>query len=166
MRAKEGSDGDGEVGRLGPALLLTLLVISVAAGILVYRARTPDLALEVTEITRNFDLGESETAGFTFFVRFDEPDATVSIIGRNLEPVRTLLDGVELRADARLSCEWDGTDDQGEPAPNGRYRLRVELPSEDRDMVYPRRIDVVGQPPKGSDRREILLIDDPCEEEE
>ena len=50
---------------------------------------------------------------------------------------------------SRSRYVWDGRGDDGEPAvPPGRYRLLVELPSEDREMVWPRRIT---SPPSPSD---------------
>lgn len=162
MSLPDGSKPGEDAGRLGPALLVALLVVSLAAGILVYRARTPDLALEVTKITRNIDLGEGDRARFTFFVRFDDPGATVSIVGRNKEPVRTLYEG-ELAEGVRVTCTWAGTDDADDVAPVGRYRLRVELPSEDRDMVYPRRIDIVGAPLEFPAKQAVAEPAEACE---
>lgn len=133
-------------GRLGPALVLALLAASLAVAALVYRARTPDLALEVPRIERNLRLGapgEQGIAQIRFFVRFDEPDATVQMVGAEREPVRTLYTG-ELTQDEEVVCTWDGRDDEGELVTADDYRLRVVLPGQDRDMVYPRRIDARG----------------------
>jgi hypothetical protein len=135
-------------GRLGPALLVTLLVASLIAGILVYRARTPDLALEVPSLDRlQSREGDGEfPAEIEFFVRFDEQDALVQIVGRDDVPVRTLADGVELRDEERVACEWLGLDDDDDPVTPGNYRLRVVLPGQDRDMVFPLRM-LVRRPP-------------------
>jgi hypothetical protein len=54
--------------------------------------------------------------------------------------VRTLDTGVELTAGDEVSYAWDGRTDSGGFAPSGRYRLLVELPDADREMVWPRRI--------------------------
>ena len=59
-----------------------------------------------------------------------------------------------------MSCLWDGLDDDGDPVEPGRYRLRVTLPEEDREMVFPRRLDVrVGDIGAGG----YVLAFDPCE---
>lgn len=139
--------------RLGPALLLLLLAAALATAIWVSRSRSPDLALELVRMSRPQAAdSRGEAARISFFVRFDEPEATVQIVGRDKVPARTLASGMELRADEVVECAWDGRDDEGEPVDTGRYRLRVLLPSRGRDMVFPRRMrvgDVEGVPPAG-----------------
>ncbi len=135
---------------LGPIALIALLVASLVVGILVYRARTPDLALEVTSFPRIFE-GKG-TATFEFFVRFDDPAAVVEVVGRNQVVARTLDPALEVEAGEPIKCVWDGLlDAEGaepgasagpERALPGRYRLRVSLPGEDRQMVFPRRLNV------------------------
>lgn len=131
-----------EPGRLGPALLLALLAASLVLGALVHRARTPDLALEVPRIERVLRLGEAGEGGaarIRFFVRFDDDEASVQVVGAERRPVRTLYEG-PLTADREVVCEWDGRGDDGDLVAPDDYRLRVVLPGEDRDMIYPRRI--------------------------
>lgn len=135
----------GRADRLGPALLLALLAVSLAVAAFVYRARTPDLALEVTDIQRNLSPdgdGRKDLARVTFFVRFDEPSATVQIVGKDRVIVRTLAAEFGLEEDVPVRCTWDGRNDDGELVARGRYRLRVVLPGQGRDMVFIRRIDL------------------------
>ncbi|MDQ3573282.1 MAG: hypothetical protein M3383_10565 [Actinomycetota bacterium] len=127
-------------GRLGPALLVGLLIGALVAGALVYRARTPDLALEVVELEPCLERGES--TAIDFFVRFDEPEATVQMVAAGQVPVRTLAAAAGLSSEELVSYEWDGLDDDGEPVPSGSYRLRVILPGQGRDMVYPTKLIV------------------------
>lgn len=130
--------------RLGPGLLLALLAAALVVALLVYRARTPNLALEVPRIERELLLGAAGPEGrarIRFFIRFDEPEATVEIVGARRRLARTLGDGVALSADREVVCSWDGRRDNGKLARPGPYRLRVTLPSEDREMLFPRRID-------------------------
>jgi hypothetical protein len=88
--------------------------------------------------------GPNRAARLRFFVREGDPDATVEIVGPDLEVIRTLYRG-PLVADRPVSFAWNGRTDAGKVAnPRHRYRLRVVLPGEDRDMVYPRRITLVG----------------------
>ena len=126
--------------RLGAWGLVALFLASLALGILVLRARTPDLALEVTSYPK--ELRESGATEIVFFVRFDEPEASVELVGRNQEVARTLAAPVALAAEEEVVCSWDGLGDDGEVVEPGRYRLRVTLPGEGREMVFPRRLQV------------------------
>ena len=127
------------------ALFVTLFAAALVAAALVVGTRSPELVLEVSKlqdrITPNGD-GVRDEAEIAFFVRESDPDASVSIVGRDLEPVRTLAPEVALDAGERVTYVWDGRDDEGRVAPAGRYRLRVELPNRERDMVFPRRIEL------------------------
>jgi hypothetical protein len=122
-----------------------LFAAALVAAALVVGTRSPELVLEVSKlqqrISPNGD-GIRDDAEISFFVRESDPHATVSIVGRDLKEVRTLATDVELEAGQRVSYVWDGRDDFGQLAPAGRYRLRVQLPSRERDMVFPRRIEL------------------------
>ena len=63
-------------------------------------------------------------------------------MGPDLKPIRTLYVG-PLPANRQESYVWNGRNASGGlVSPRDRYRLRVVLPSRDRDMIYPRRISV------------------------
>lgn len=129
------------------ALFVCLFAAALVAAAIVAASRTSDLVLEVAgdfpeEFSPDGD-GRDDVARITFFVRESDPHARVFIVGKDLAPIRTLDDDVALEADKRVTYVWDGRTDSGGPAPVARYRLRVVLPEHDRDMVYPRRIDVV-----------------------
>ncbi|MDQ3760018.1 MAG: hypothetical protein M3331_08770 [Actinomycetota bacterium] len=142
--------------RLGAIVVIALLVASLVLGLLVYRARTPDLALEVPSFPKDF--GGKALAEIIFFVRFDEEEATVEIVGRDQVVARTLAESIPLVADERIRCVWDGRDDEGEKAEPGRYRLRVTLPSEGRQMVFPKRLDIDATKRDGDG----LVLSEPC----
>lgn len=131
--------------RAGPALFVALLVASVVVAATVIHARSPDLAIEVTRLTREIDpTGDAKdrVAHIRFFVRESDPDATVEIVGPDLKPIRTLAEQ-PLVANEPVSFTWDGRTGSGAIAdPDDRYRLRVLLPNRDRDMIYPRRISL------------------------
>lgn len=132
---------------LGPVLFVVLLVASLVVSALVVRARTPDLMLEVTRLPGTISPdgdGSKDVARVTFFVRETDPAAEVQIVGADKEVVRTLDSQVALEAGGEVTYVWNGRTDLGGKAPIGRYRLRVILPSSDRDMVFPRRLDLVG----------------------
>ena len=147
--------------RAGLALFAALLVASAVVAAVVVHARTPDLELQVTRFTteicpqlpikecrRDAKRGHPHrTAGrrahISFFVRESDPHATVEIVGRDLSHVKTFYTG-PLIGGRQVSYVWDGRDASGKLVdPRQRYRLRVILPSRDRDMVYPRRIRVL-----------------------
>jgi hypothetical protein len=133
------------VNRTGPFLFVALLVATVVSVAIVVHARTPDLELQVTHLTHRIwpaGGGSPRAAHIRFYVRESDPDATVQIVGPNLKVVRTLYHG-PLAANKEVSFRWNGRRASGAiPNPNHRYRVRVILPSRDRDMAYPRRIDI------------------------
>lgn len=123
---------------LGAALFFALLAVTLVMAVLVVRARTPDLMLEVTR--------QPSTPGdarISFFVRESDEHARVAIVDSHEDIVRTLDGDVELDAGEEVSYDWDRSTDAGTPAPPGRYRLEVALPSQDREMVWPRRMTLV-----------------------
>lgn len=128
------------------ALFVTLFTGALVAAALVVASRSPDLVLEVTALPPKFSPngdGKPDEAAITFFVREPDPDAEVSIVGRDLRQTRTLDESVHLSADEPVTYTWDGRMDSGQLAPPGRYRLRVVLPNQERDMVFPKRIRLV-----------------------
>ncbi len=135
---------------LGAALFLTILIATLVTSVLVVRARTPDLVLEVSEPGVNQQAVLSPAGGalprtvlIEFFVRESDPHALVEIVDRNERAVRTLDEDVALTADRPVRYRWDGSTDAGTNAPPGRYRLAVALPSEEREMVFPRRFTLL-----------------------
>lgn len=131
---------------LGAALFAALFAAAVLSAALVVRERDPALALEVTNFSAAFEPdgdGVRDVAKLEFFARESDPSATVSIVGRDLESVRTLARDLNLQAGQEVTYTWDGRTDEGERAPPGRYRLRVQLPESERDVVFPRRIDLL-----------------------
>jgi hypothetical protein len=138
---------------LGVALFCCLLAASLAAAVLVVRARTPDLVLEVTEPPRDEQASlrvggpGPEEVTITLFVREADGNALVGIVDRHEDLVRTLDADVALAEREPVTYVWDGRTNAGAPASPGRYRLLVELPSEDREMIWPRRITVLPPEP-------------------
>lgn len=137
--------------RRATALFVCLFAGALTAAVLVVGSRSPELVLEVRKlpqlITPNGDR-IADQAEIEFFVRTDEPSATVQIVDRDLDPVRTLDEQVALREEEVVRYLWDATTDAGEPVPAGRYRLRVILSESDRDMVFPRKLEVRRPPPR------------------
>ena len=134
---------------LGAALFFCALAATLVTAVFVVRARTPDLVLEVTEPPAR-EPAEFSPSGkppndveITVFVRESDGHARVGIVDSREDLVRTLDDDVGLSKHRRVTYTWDGRTDAGVVASPGRYRLLVELPSEDRVMIWPRRITVL-----------------------
>lgn len=125
---------------LSAALFFALLAAVVVTGVVVVRARTPDLVLEVTHQPSTLTGAD---ARITFFVREADDHARVAIVDGREDVVKTLADDVALAEDEPVTYEWDRSTDAGGDAPAGRYRLEVALPSEDRVMIWPRRITLL-----------------------
>ena len=110
----------------------------------VVHARTPKLELEVVSIpatpfSPDGD-GHRDKAVITFYVRDSDPHARVQIVGPDNEVIRKLYRG-PLVAYEHETFRWNGRTSTGRLAsPHDGYRLRVVLPSQDRDMVYPTQI--------------------------
>lgn len=126
----------------GTALFFALLVVAIVTAVLVVRARTPDLVLEVVNPRGPTFLSEEELR-ISFFVREADGHARVAIVDSREDVVRTLDQDVALAAEEKVRYVWDRSTDAGAQAPLGRYRLLVELPSEDRVMIWPRRITLL-----------------------
>ena len=134
---------------LGAALFFALVAASLLTSVLVVRARTPDLVLEVLQprvdqrVVFGAGAGQRRAVTIEFFVRESDPHAVVGIVDRHEDLVRTLDPDRALSADEPVVYRWDGSTDSGAPAPPGRYRLLVGLPAQDREMVFPRRFTFV-----------------------
>ena len=78
---------------LGAALFFCLLAATLVVTVLVVRARTPDLVLEVTEglptSLAPLEQGARERE-ITFFVRESDPAARIAIVDDRERQVRTL----------------------------------------------------------------------------
>lgn len=127
--------------RLGPLLLVGLLVLALAAFAVTRALRARDDVVNTVVLSERIAPGERAQIRF----RTTEPDADADVLITDTEDrrVRALMLGGELEAgEHRFS--WDGSDDAGSRVPPGEYGLRVVLGEQDRDVKPPGRIRVVG----------------------
>jgi flagellar hook assembly protein FlgD len=77
-------------------------------------------------------------------------DVTVEMLDADGDPVKTLLDDRHLKAYTPIdpALRWDGTDDEGKPVPDGRYRVRITLRHLGRSVIPQRSITKDTTPPK------------------
>ncbi|MCZ4491665.1 MAG: hypothetical protein JWP53_596 [Conexibacter sp.] len=79
-----------------------------------------------------------------------DPDhVTMEWIDQRGDAVRTIVENRALPAYKRLwGVPWDGTDDQGRPVPDGRYKIRIILRDEGRTVVGTKSVLKDTVPPK------------------
>lgn len=144
----------------GAVLFAALTAASFAVAAIVLHAKTSKLEVEVGSLTRCFEpphtgpLSERPCQGpgthatpraarVSFYVRDSVPSATVELLGADPRFHRTFRSDEPLVAGRTYSLAWAGRDDSGRPAPAGKYRLRVSMPSLGRNVIYPPPIRLV-----------------------
>ena len=133
--------------RLGALLLLALVALAVGAFAVTRVARSGDDLVNTVELSPDLPPGGDAQVRFTLA----EPDGAVDVLiiegdpGSDDEQVRALELDADLEAGPQ-AFTWDGTTDEGGPAPAGLYALRVILGDAERDILPPGRIEVVEEP--------------------
>lgn len=135
--------------RLLPTIVLLVLLFAgsiVALFAIAGIERQPPLVAR-PDITRAFSPngdGELDTAELTFTVtRPDTIDAY--IVDERQQRVSTLATGRPTHG--RVSLQWDGSTDDGSPAPQGLYRPELVLRERSRSLVLPTTIRLDTTPP-------------------
>jgi hypothetical protein len=135
--------------RFGPQALVVLLVLSTGIAFAV----TEHLKLQKTSITKTVvtklfspTCGCSTARASIAFTLRRRDRVTISILDSDDHVIRTLLDDVN-KPVGRLSVIWNGRDDSGLLAPDGKYRVHVRLPSERRTFRLPNVIQLDTTPP-------------------
>ena len=147
MREGEGSRGVEPSG-LGVALFILLAILSLAAFAITRAARAGDDLVNTVELSPRLEPGGEAEVRFTLA----EPDDSVDVLiidgnpGSDDEQVRALELGADLPAGPQ-ELTWDGTADDGDPAPPGLYALRVILREQGRDILPPGRIRIPEEAP-------------------
>ncbi|HXE44841.1 MAG TPA: FlgD immunoglobulin-like domain containing protein [Conexibacter sp.] len=75
-------------------------------------------------------------------------DVSVSIVDADGQIVRRLADGRHLAARKRLNLSWNGREDDGALAPDGRYKVRVALLGQGRTIDLGQAIQLDTRPPR------------------
>jgi hypothetical protein len=79
----------------------------------------------------------------------DADHVTLTWIDSNGDAVKTVVDDRPLAAYTRLwGVPWDGTDQDGRPVPDGRYKMRITLRDEGRTIVPTTSVLKDTQPPR------------------
>ena len=122
----------------------TAVVLALLVGAAVAFAETERLKLKPTPIEESFvqpafsPVCSCPQATAAIRLRLHRADTvTVRIRDVSGDLVRVLVDGRRL-PHGRTELEWDGRDDAGTPARDGRYRVDVHLSGADRTFRLPR----------------------------
>jgi hypothetical protein len=122
----------------------TILVLALLVGTAVAFAETERLKLQPTPIEEAFvqpafsPVCRCDQAEAAIRLRLHRSDTvTVRIRDAADHTVRVLVDGKRLPR-GRTQLEWDGRDDAGARAPDGRYHVEVHLSHADRTFRLPR----------------------------
>ena len=109
---------------LPAATLPVVLLVSLAAGFLLYRQN--QLAIQLSVDTHNFTPGLPQE-GKAISLRLDLNQAaqvTLEVLDQNGQTQATLLDNRRRTARQHVML-WDGYDDFGRPVPSGMYTIRA-----------------------------------------
>ena len=72
----------------------------------------------------------------------------VQVVTPSERVVRTLASDLDLPRYTFFEFNWDGDNGRGEPAPSGRYKLRVVLEEQDRELTTRGRLFLHRVPPR------------------
>lgn len=138
--------------RFAQLVFVVLVVATGAAFFLAQKLKTADpvllsFRLGAEAISPNGD-GRFERETITFRLKRSEL-IDVAVVDEQGDSVRELASGVELRAYRTIApLTWNGRDQDGKVAAEGRYRIRVTLRREGRSIVVPKSFLLDITPPK------------------
>lgn len=122
---------------------LLIVLLSAAAFAWTQALKQEDPAVGGIEVDRTLRPGcdcPREVAKLSFVIDRAQP-ISATIVDQDGAPVRTLLDGA-LRESGRETLSWDGSRDDGRPAPPGEYRLELVLAVPDRTVEIPSDVEL------------------------
>jgi hypothetical protein len=136
--------------RFAVTVVVLLLVAGTAAAFAVAeRLKLQRSPVTPTEFTREFSpVCDCATAEATLRLRFRRPETVTAVIVRpSGEVVRTLVEREQVDPGPH-TYTWDGLDESGALAPDGRYFLRLQFVDERRSILVPTSIRLDTQPPR------------------
>ena len=137
------------MGRLAPTLLaLALIGATAVAFVVTERLKLERAPITAPRFTRDFSpVCNCPTARARLALRFRRPETIdAEIVDASGEPVRELARDRQVAAGVEVFV-WDGRDDSGDIAPDGRYRLRLHFDRERRTILVPTDVRLDTKPP-------------------
>ncbi len=119
------------------ALIFFLLAVAATLSLVwIEQDRQGVDIVNTVKLQRAVDPGRRIVAVANFNLTRTDSSATVTVIDRDGATIRTLQQAAPLSA-GPIRFRWGGRDDSAAPADPGRYRLRVQLGDQDRDIIVP-----------------------------
>jgi len=129
----------GRPPRLAAGAFAVLVLATAAAFFLANQLKSQPPEIEVVRRDEFFSPngdGRRDTEAIVFSVDLSGA-AAVDIVDADGARVRRLTDRLRLRPGGQAKVVWDGRDDDGRRAPDGEYRMRLNL-AEGRSLLAPR----------------------------
>jgi hypothetical protein len=129
--------------------VLTLVAGTAAAFAVAEKLKLERSPVTPTDFTREFSpVCDCETGEARLRVRFRRAvTVTATIVDGGGQPVRTLSERERVERGRRVYT-WDGRDDSGAIAADGRYQLHLRIVSERRSILVPTAIRLDTKPPR------------------
>jgi FlgD Ig-like domain len=111
------------------AVFIALVAATFAAFFVAQRLKSAPQVAGIRNMTRHFSPngdGKRDVSRIEVRVRKDD-DVTITIVDEAGNEVKRLAAAVPAVAKQSVHVQWDGTDEEGGRAPEGRYRVRVSL---------------------------------------
>jgi hypothetical protein len=126
-----------------------LVLATVAAFFLTQRLKHgPALVQHLKTTPVFYPLASGERSGEQLSFHLEHTDlVTVWVVDGQGENVATLARSALLRAYRKLSLVWDGRGDDRRLAPNGLYRVRVQLAHQHRTLLLANEFRLLAVPP-------------------
>jgi flagellar hook assembly protein FlgD len=140
------------VNRLAGAVFAVLAVATFAAFFVAQRLKHGPTVVQSFHrapavFSPNND-GRFDVERFSFTIKKSD-DVTVDIVTAQGDPIKRLVSDEHLDAYRRIATlRWNGRTDSGARAPDGVYRVRVILRSQDRSVVVPKKFGLDTTPPQ------------------
>ena len=123
---------------LVPFLVAALVLGSVAALLITRELRRGDDVVNSVKVTNRFSPADEDAGAVRIRFELTDPDrdVVIEVIDSDQAVTKTIAESRALAA-GEQRFEWDGRTEAGALAPEGRYRLRIALGEQDRE-VFPR----------------------------
>ena len=140
---------------LARAVFVVLLAATFAAFFAAQRLKGAAPVVQVRGLDPYFSPnGDGRQDVNRFRVRLrEEGEIAVDVVDAAGDAVRRLSDGAAAEPGRPLRLRWNGRTDEGAPAPDGDYRMRVTLQDEGRSVIVPRTTWIDTEAPRPRVRR-------------
>jgi hypothetical protein len=135
---------------LAALVFAALVIATVGAFFVTTRLKRSPAVIERLTFIRHFSPnGDGRRDAVVFSVRLRRhDDATVLVVTRDGDRVRTLAENRDVRAHRTYRFRWDGRTDSGRRARDGEYHLRLGLRRQGRTVTSPRKVFLDSRPPR------------------